>query len=197
MEEELRKQLAREPTTGKVLFDSHSKTEPSGEAETLRGKNLFSMGDKVVQSKPPTSAYVQPQGYAPKTQQTKEIYQKMIYEVQKYLVDQPEEVLKDAIDSFIVTLKSEALDSDKQKQIEAVLGSISLEEYSSLLNNSKLMTDYTVLEKDTQPAEVPISVLIQTTQPEDTQEIHCEEVQDTEMPDEPTEQLELAEVDAG
>ena len=81
MEDHLRKsqQRARDEAS---QGNRDRQSEPTGEAESLKGKLTFKMGDKVARSKPPAKS--EP-SYRPKTQQTTDIYQRFLSEIGTYL----------------------------------------------------------------------------------------------------------------
>jgi pre-mRNA-splicing helicase BRR2 len=81
--------------------------------------------------------------YRPKTAETREVYEMILSAVHSALGDQVSDVVRSATELVIDTLKSENLkDFDKKKAIEEVLGPITSESFSQLLNLSKKLTDY-------------------------------------------------------
>ena len=67
----------------------------------------------------------------------------MLGEVHQALGDQAQDIVRSAADTVLESLKNEGLkDLDKKREIEEVIGSISSERFSQLLNLSKKLTDY-------------------------------------------------------
>ena len=81
--------------------------------------------------------------YRPRTAETREVYELILSSVHQSLGDQAQDVVRSAADAVLESLKNENLkDFDKKKEVEEVLGSISNDEFSQLLNLSKKITDY-------------------------------------------------------
>lgn len=81
--------------------------------------------------------------YRPRTAETREVYELVLSSVHQALGDQAQDVVRSAADTVLESLKNEALkDFDKKKEVEEILGSISNETFSQLLNLSKKITDY-------------------------------------------------------
>ncbi|KAG8794998.1 DEIH-box ATPase, partial [Serendipita sp. 398] len=81
--------------------------------------------------------------YQPRTAETRTVYELILGSVHRLLGDQAQDVVRSAADTILETLKTEGLkDFDKKKEIEEVLGSLSNEEFTQLLNLSKKITDY-------------------------------------------------------
>ncbi|XP_006459706.1 hypothetical protein AGABI2DRAFT_219047 [Agaricus bisporus var. bisporus H97] len=81
--------------------------------------------------------------YRPRTLETREVYELMLSSVHTALGDQAQDIVRSAADAVLESLKSDALkDFDKKREIEDVLGPITGEQFSQLLNLSKKITDY-------------------------------------------------------
>lgn len=81
--------------------------------------------------------------YRPRTAETREVYELMLSAVHTALGDQVQDVVRSAADTVLETLKDERMkDFDKKKEIEKILGSISSDHFSQLVNLSKKITDY-------------------------------------------------------
>lgn len=193
MEPHLREhQYDYKETSGRVVQLSSTKRshdDPSGEGETLRGKISHRMGDKSSFSKPTESLKkafnktsqdsiketLHSTLYYPKTNETRSIYEQMLSMTQHYIGDCPEEILKDALDQVLATLKTEqVMDSDKKMEIEVILGKISDEVYNKFLLMSKQLIDYTAGKKErVEIEEMAINLdeepeeLIEEDEPED------------------------------
>ncbi len=83
--------------------------------------------------------------YRPRTAETREVYELILSSVHQALGDQANDVVRSAADTVLETLKNENLkDFDKKKEVEEILGPISNESFSQLVNLSKKITDYGV-----------------------------------------------------
>lgn len=81
--------------------------------------------------------------YRPRTAETREVYDLILSTVHQALGDQAQDIVRSAADAVLESLKNENLkDFDKKKEVEEILGSISNETFSQLLNLSKKITDY-------------------------------------------------------
>lgn len=81
--------------------------------------------------------------YRPRTAETREVYDLIISTVHQLLGDQAQDVVRSAADTVLESLKNENLkDFDKKKEVEEILGSMSNESFSQLINLSKKITDY-------------------------------------------------------
>jgi pre-mRNA-splicing helicase BRR2 len=81
--------------------------------------------------------------YRPRTTETRETYELILSSVHRALGDQAQDIVRSAADTVLESLKNESMkDFDKKKEIEEVLGPISNESFSQLVNLSKKITDY-------------------------------------------------------
>ncbi|KAI9460719.1 Sec63-domain-containing protein [Russula earlei] len=81
--------------------------------------------------------------YRPRTAETREVYELILSTVHLALGDQAQDVVRSAADTVLETLKSENMkDFDKKKDVEEVLGPVTGETFSQLINLSKKITDY-------------------------------------------------------
>ncbi|TFY81453.1 hypothetical protein EWM64_g2555 [Hericium alpestre] len=80
--------------------------------------------------------------YRPQTTETHEVYELILSAVHHVLGDQAQDVVRSAADTVLETLKNENLkDFDKKKEVEEVLGPITNETFSQLINSLKKITD--------------------------------------------------------
>ncbi|KAJ7709781.1 Sec63 Brl domain-containing protein [Mycena rosella] len=81
--------------------------------------------------------------YRPRTAETREVYELILSSVHTSLGDQAQDIVRSAADIVLETLKNEDMkDFDKKRDIETVIGSVSNEQFSQLINLSKKITDY-------------------------------------------------------
>ncbi|KAJ7046921.1 putative RNA helicase [Mycena alexandri] len=81
--------------------------------------------------------------YRPRTTETREVYELILSSVHTALGDQAQDIVRSAADTVLETLKNEDMkDFDKKREIEEVIGSVSNEQFSQLINLSKKITDY-------------------------------------------------------
>jgi len=81
--------------------------------------------------------------YRPRTAETREVYERILSTVHFALGDQAQDVVRSAADTVLETLKSENMkDFDKKKEVEEVVGPVTGETFSQLINLSKKITDY-------------------------------------------------------
>ncbi|KAJ7125480.1 putative RNA helicase [Mycena crocata] len=81
--------------------------------------------------------------YRPRTAETREVYELILSSVHTSLGDQAQDIVRSAADMVLETLKDEDIkDFDKKRQLEEVIGSVSNEQFSQLINLSKKITDY-------------------------------------------------------
>jgi len=81
--------------------------------------------------------------YRPRTQQTKAVYEQLLNRLQQPLGDQSPDVLRGAADEVLAAIKTDGvLDSERKKDVEEVLGSISDEYFAELFRLTKQITDF-------------------------------------------------------
>ncbi|KAJ7285982.1 putative RNA helicase [Mycena rebaudengoi] len=81
--------------------------------------------------------------YRPRTTETRDVYELILSSVHTSLGDQAQDIVRSAADTVLETLKNDNMkDFDKKKEIEEVIGSVSNEQFSQLINLSKKITDY-------------------------------------------------------
>ncbi|KAJ7271901.1 Sec63 Brl domain-containing protein [Mycena haematopus] len=81
--------------------------------------------------------------YRPRTAETREVYELILSSVHTSLGDQAQDIVRSAADIVLETLKNDNMkDFDKKREIEEVIGSVSNEQFSQLINLSKKITDY-------------------------------------------------------
>merc|ERR1712203_665261 len=81
--------------------------------------------------------------YRPRTQTTKNIYEQLLNRLQVPLGDQAPDVLRGAADEVLAAIKTDGvLDSDRKKDVEEVLGTVSDEYFAELFRLAKQITDF-------------------------------------------------------
>ncbi|KAF7363545.1 U5 small nuclear ribonucleoprotein helicase [Mycena sanguinolenta] len=81
--------------------------------------------------------------YRPRTAETREVYELILSSVYTSLGGQAQDIVRSAADIVLETLKNDNMkDFDKKREIEEVIGSVSNEQFSQLINLSKKITDY-------------------------------------------------------
>ena len=141
------------------------KTNEQSEPETLAGRELYKMGDRVEYSKPSSSSKkkvkktvikkrkkqsvldvdVDQEHYTPKTEETQVVYELILNLAQIYLGDVDHDTLRGAVDEILTILQDESLsDHQKQKEVSDILSSIPDDEFSKLYQLSKKINDFVV-----------------------------------------------------
>ena len=181
---ERQRQFDYSAMSSKVLSGDKGKSkDPSGEAETLRGRMKGNMGDLALRTKPPiqpvpsvppastsSTPFTRPKGllYYPKLRETRDVYETLLNMCQPLLGDQPDDVLKAAVDEILAILKAENVpENDRKRDLECLLGPLSLEDFSKFFSLSKQLLDYQVqpdLPSHTNPTEVQIPVIFTENQ---------------------------------
>merc|ERR1711972_384999 len=81
--------------------------------------------------------------YRPRTQTTKGIYEQLLNRLQVPLGDQAPDVLRGAADEVLAAIKTDGvLDSERKKDVEEVLGSVTDEFFAELFRLAKQITDF-------------------------------------------------------
>ena len=81
--------------------------------------------------------------YKPKTKENRLIYEQILSRIHQFVGDEPQDVLKSVTDEVLAELKIDnKKDTEKKTEIEAMIGKISPDVFSELLNLSKQITDY-------------------------------------------------------
>lgn len=81
--------------------------------------------------------------YKPKTKENRLIYEQILSRIHQCIGDEPQEVLKSVTNEVLAELKIDnKKDTDKKNEIEAMIGKISNDVFSELLNFSKQINDY-------------------------------------------------------
>jgi pre-mRNA-splicing helicase BRR2 len=81
--------------------------------------------------------------YRPKTQETRQNYEVILSFIQDYIGDQPRDILCGAADEILIILKNDRLrDKERKREIEQLLGGVSDERFSQLVNLGKKLTDW-------------------------------------------------------
>ena len=83
--------------------------------------------------------------YKPKTQETRQSYEIILSFIQECIGDQPRDILCGAADEVLLILKNDRLrDKERKKETESLLGGLSDEKFSQLLNLGKKLTDWSI-----------------------------------------------------
>lgn len=194
-ERERQRQFDYSATSSKVISGERTRSkDPSGEAETLRGRMSGSMGDLATHTKPslrPQEEIVTkevavvsvPKGllYYPRLRETREVYETLLNLCQPLLGDQPDEVLKGAVDEMLAVLKAEEVqEADRKRDLEVLLGPLSKEDFAKFFSYSKLLVDYQ-LRPESRPSDAPAEVQIPIVFGDSTKaEANIQEVQSSE-----------------
>ncbi|KAF5375631.1 hypothetical protein D9757_008508 [Collybiopsis confluens] len=81
--------------------------------------------------------------YRPRTAETRQVYELILSIVHNSLGGQAQDIVRSAADMTLETLKKEGIkDFDKKKEIDEVLGGITSDEFTQLVNLSKKITDW-------------------------------------------------------
>ncbi len=81
--------------------------------------------------------------YRPRTTETREVYELLLGAVHRNLGDQAEATIRSAADTVLEVLKSEDLkEFDRKKEVESIIGGLSNEGWSQMINLAKRITDY-------------------------------------------------------
>lgn len=137
--------------------------------------------------------------YRPRTAETREVYELILSTVHLALGDQAQDVVRSAADTVLETLKSENMkDFDKKKEVEEVLGSVTGETFSQLINLSKKITDYgaedeTMADPDMERKDAEIDDEVGVAVVFDEEEQESEEEEGYEIRDESDDEEEGAE----
>merc|ERR1712194_43311 len=97
------------------------------------------MGGETVLSTDVTEMSI----YRPRTQTTKAVHEQLLNRLQQPLGDQTPDVLRGAADEVLAAIKTDGvLDTERKKDVEEVLGSISDEYFAELFRRAKQITDF-------------------------------------------------------
>ncbi|KAJ3372967.1 DEIH-box ATPase [Allomyces arbusculus] len=110
--------------------------------------------------------------YRPRTAETRHTYELILAFISGKLGDVPADVLRGATDQVLEILKSDMRDHDKKAEIAIILVTISQEEFTSLLNLSKKLTDYNpdttnAVEQGTLDEQLGVAVIFEEEEEED------------------------------
>ena len=88
--------------------------------------------------------------YIPRTAETREAYQLVLAAIHEALGgEQPQDIIRDATDFVIVTLKDDTLkDFDRKKEISTAIPGITTDKFTTLVNLGKKITDFGAEEED-------------------------------------------------
>src|SRR5690606_5343533 len=88
--------------------------------------------------------------YQPRSEETAEAFEEMLHFIQPFIGDYPQDVIRNAADEVLATLKDEKMtDPERYKSIQIVLPNITQEDFAKLVDIGKQITDYTTGEGET------------------------------------------------
>lgn len=122
--------------------------------------------------------------YRPKTKETRAAYEALLSTIQQQFGDQPQDILRGAADEVLGCLKNDKYrDSDKKKEIEKLLNSMSIERFHQLVAIAKLISDYseggdTGTEGAGEALDDDIGVAVEFEEEEEEDESDYDEVQE-------------------
>jgi pre-mRNA-splicing helicase BRR2 len=92
--------------------------------------------------------------YRPKSRETGEAYEEMLREMQLLLGDQPQDVLKGAVDEVLSILKDDLLkDHAKQKELLKIASGFNADKFYKVVGIGKRITDYSVNVEENEEAK--------------------------------------------
>ena len=150
---------------------------PSGESESLRGRELRGFGDLVSKEADPERQKLEKKAeekkkkqknkkkkkpeivevardainaeihddvfYTPRTEETRKVYEQILYTVQTHMGDTNMDTLKQGVDETLAILKTDGpKDTEKKKSIEFFLNKIADETFNTLTILAAKITDY-------------------------------------------------------
>lgn len=184
--------------------------EPSGEAESLRGKELPRMGDMAQREKAKAAAkeekkktttkkkvtlttsvnsIVDQSYYQPKTEETAIVYESLLYFLQPFLGDISPDVLREAADEILAILKDDHIsDGERFKGVRVLLKNITDEEFAKLIQFGKEITDFSTdreaMQDDTSNMETQgLSVVFNEDEQAEDDAEHVHEIPEDEEED--------------
>ena len=95
--------------------------------------------------------------YKPRTKETQQVYEELLTMVQVKLDSESHSTIKGALDEILAILKiDDKRDSDRKSEIEIILGRLSNEDFSKMLQLSKQLIDYGAEIEDTEAANTDL-----------------------------------------
>jgi pre-mRNA-splicing helicase BRR2 len=136
-----------------VQYEKPKELEELKEKKKRKQEERAKAGESVVQKKAKmdiqkgetvlSTDVTEMQIYRPRTQQTKSVYEQLLNRLQQPLGDQAPEVLRGAADEVLAAIKTDGvLDSERKKDVEEVLGSVTDEYFAELFRLAKQITDF-------------------------------------------------------
>lgn len=127
--------------------------------------------------------------YNPSTQEFRIIYEEILYIIHSELGDQPFDIIRGAVDEAISILKSDELkESQKLLEVSKLVGKITSEIFSKLLNLSKKLSDFGQESNDTDTnkldEEVGVAVVFDDENDDENDDGLDEDDEDDELIDE-------------
>lgn len=125
--------------------------------------------------------------YRPRTAETKQVYESLLSFTGVQLGDQPQDVLKNAVEEMLTVLKDDSLkEPEKKRAIQDFMGEISEETFAKLTNLSKKVTDFKVgedMEESALDDKLGVNVVIDEEEEEEDEGNELDEIREEEMSD--------------
>jgi pre-mRNA-splicing helicase BRR2 len=143
----------------------HTSNKPKKPKEIDRRENLdIDVGEQLI--------------YRPRTKETQAVYEDLLSLVHHYLPDQPQKILKGALDTILAIIKTEDIrDNQKLSEVEAIIGSISSIGFNKIYQLSKGLVDYMIDDHMEDETKMELALNIDE-QPEDDQDAEVYEVEE-------------------
>lgn len=136
-----------------VLYEKPKEIDEIKEKKRKKVEEKARSGDSIVQKKAKmdihkgetvlSSDVTETQIYRPRTQQTKSVYEQLLYRLQQPLGGQAPDVLRGAADEVLAAIKTDGvLDSERKSHVEEVVGEVTDEYFAELFRLSKQITDF-------------------------------------------------------
>jgi pre-mRNA-splicing helicase BRR2 len=127
--------------------------------------------------------------YRPRTAETRQTYELILSFVSGKLGDVPADILRGATDQVLEIIRGEGKDFDKKAEVEVILERLAEEEFSTLFNLSKKLTDYnpdalTNIESGNLDEQLGVAVIFEEEDEED------EALEDDDIRNDPYEVME-------
>ena len=130
--------------------------------------------------------------YQPKTRETRSTYEVLLSFIQAAIGDQPRDILCGAADEVLATLKEDKLkERDKKKEVESLLGQMTEERFSLLVNLGRKITDYTAVKESGETGtqadideDYGVAVVFEGEEEEAEKAEYCEDIREEDSADE-------------
>eukprot|EP00854_Cymbomonas_tetramitiformis_P003845 gene3845-4801_t len=126
--------------------------------------------------------------YRPKTKETRAAYESLLNAIQSQFGDQPQDILRGAAEEVLAVLKNDKTkDNEKKKEVELLLGNVTVEFFSRLVAVGKKIVDYNdgsveAVAADTLDDEMGVAMKLEGEEDEEEEENF--DVEDDEEEDE-------------